>query len=180
MKLAKKRREPSPANIEESYTKQRRSSTNKSSSDVCATQTSAKNKEISRLKIANEALMQEVQSLISPSVDPPTFDNEILRLKDVLSFTSDSWFGQIAHNLRYDMICGYRNVLSVYSRAWPSIDQVNEIRFSRRKYASPPSMTHDVHAMIVVRLIRDWMSKVHRVLVNVESKYYSVTTTVST
>ncbi|CAF1065326.1 unnamed protein product [Adineta ricciae] len=106
--------------------------------------------------------------------------NAILDLKDVLSFTSDSWFGDIAHNLRYEMICSYRNVLSVYSRAWPSIDQVNEIRFSRRNYPSSPSMVHDVRAMIVVRLIRDWMSKVHRVLINMENKYYSVTTKVST
>ncbi|CAF1250556.1 unnamed protein product [Adineta ricciae] len=81
VKLTKKRRELSPANIEERYAKQRRSSTSKSSSDVCATQTSAKNKEINRLKIANEVLMQEVQSLISPSVDSPTVDNEILHLK---------------------------------------------------------------------------------------------------
>ncbi|CAF0939203.1 unnamed protein product [Adineta ricciae] len=41
--------------------------------------------------------------------------NAILDLKDVLSLASDSWFGQIADNLRYEMICRYRNILSVYS-----------------------------------------------------------------
>ncbi|UJR21987.1 hypothetical protein I4U23_025055 [Adineta vaga] len=98
----------------------------------------------------------------------------ILILRDIASFTSDLWFEQIENNLRYEMICRYRNVLSVYSRVWPSINEVNEIQFSRRKYASSPSMVHDVHAMVVIRLLREWMRKIYAVLMNVEAKYYPI------
>ncbi|CAF0939256.1 unnamed protein product [Adineta ricciae] len=100
--------------------------------------------------------------------------DRMLSMRDISSFTSDLWFGQIADNLRYEMICGYRNVLSVYSHAWPSIDQVNEVQFSRKKYTSPPSMTHDVHAVIIIRLLREWMRKIHETMINMESKYYSM------
>ncbi|UJR21985.1 hypothetical protein I4U23_025053 [Adineta vaga] len=106
--------------------------------------------------------------------------NTILAMKEITSFTSDLWFEQIRNNLRDEMICRYRNVLSVYSDVWPSINEVNEIQFSRRKYASSPSMVHDVHAMIVIRLLRYWTNKINGVLTNMESKYYSRTTKTKT
>ena len=102
--------------------------------------------------------------------------DSILRMQDALSTTVDSWLEQIQQNLRYEMICRCRSVLSVYGVSWARVSEVKQVEFSRRRYGGSPSMVHDVQSMVVVRLLREWMSKVQWVLTNVEEKYYSMTT----
>ncbi len=97
---------------------------------------------------------------------------DVLNMNDVNAFTTDSWFRQIKLNLKKDMICHYRSILDVYSYDWPSINQTNRIEFSQRKYRNAPSLIHDVHSIIITRLLREWMQRIHSVIINLEAKFF--------
>jgi hypothetical protein len=93
----------------------------------------------------------------------------VLDLHDLFGFTVDNWFQEIRIDVQ-SVICSSRNILNVYSYNWPSIDQVGQLRFSRSKYRSPPTLTHTVRSMIIAERLSDWMSRLSSVIVNVEAK----------
>jgi hypothetical protein len=97
---------------------------------------------------------------------------DLLNMKDSNSFLTDSWFKQIQFNLRNEIICRYRSVLNVYSHEWPSIHQINRIQFLQRKYRNALSLVHDVHAIIIIRLLRQWMQRLNSVIISLEAKYF--------
>jgi hypothetical protein len=97
---------------------------------------------------------------------------DLLNMNDVISFATDSWFKQIQSKLRNEIICRYRSVLNVYSHEWPSIDQINRIQFSQRKYRNALSLVHDVHAIIITRLLREWMQRLNSVIISLEAKFF--------
>ncbi len=97
---------------------------------------------------------------------------DLLNMKDFNSFSNGSWFKQIQFNLRNEIICRYRSVLNVYSHEWPSIHQINRIQFSQRKYRHAPSLVYDVHAIIIARLLREWMQRLNSVIINLEAKFF--------
>jgi len=97
--------------------------------------------------------------------------DDILNMNDPFALTTDSWFRQIEYNLRNQIICQYRSILYVYSYDWPSINQINRIQFSRRKYRDAPSLGHEVHSIIITRLLREWMQRIHSVMINLEKKF---------
>jgi hypothetical protein len=90
----------------------------------------------------------------------------------VTSSTVDAFLQQIQMNLRNDMICRYRLILNVYSYAWSWINEVGQIKFSARKYHDAISLTSDVRVIIIVRLLREWMRRIHTVMINLESKLF--------
>jgi len=98
--------------------------------------------------------------------------DDLLNMNDVNTLTTDSWFRQIEFNLKKEMICQYRSILHVYAYEWPSINQIKRIEFSRRKYRSAQSLVHDVHSVIITRLLREWMQRIHSVIINIEAKFF--------
>jgi hypothetical protein len=97
--------------------------------------------------------------------------NDILNMNDVFAFTTDSLFRQIQYSMRNEIICRYRSVLNVYSIEWASIDYIGRIDFSQKKYRSAPSLVHDVHSIIIARLLREWMQRLNSVIVNLGAKF---------
>lgn len=92
-------------------------------------------------------------------------------MNDAFSLAIDSWFKQIQVDLKNDMICCYRGILDVYSHGFPTMTQVKQIPFSERKYASKPSLVHDVRSIVVVRLLREWMQKINSAIVAIDKKF---------
>lgn len=100
----------------------------------------------------------------------------ILSLQDPFSTTIDGWLVQMADNMRDKMICRCRSVLHAYGTTWPRLDEVKGAPFSHREYQSAPSTRHDVQSMVIVRVVRERMTKMHEVLTNIGRKYYSIVT----
>ncbi len=94
-------------------------------------------------------------------------------MNDVFPFIIDSWFKQIQYNMRNEIICRYRSVLDVFSYQWPSINQINRMQFSKRKYRNSPSLVRDVHSIVIARLLREWMHRINTVIINLEAKYFN-------
>ncbi|CAF1300233.1 unnamed protein product [Adineta steineri] len=97
---------------------------------------------------------------------------DILSMNDIFAFTVDLLLRQIQDSLRYEIICRYRSILNVYSYKWPLINEVQQIKFSETKYRSSPSLTHNVRSIVIVRLLREWMNRLHLVMTNFEYKYH--------
>jgi hypothetical protein len=97
--------------------------------------------------------------------------DDLLNLNDVFAFTTDSWFKQIESNLKNEIICRYRSVLNVYSHEWPSINEINRIEFSKRKYRDAPSLVHNVRSIIISRLLREWMQRLQSVIIILDKKF---------
>ena len=96
--------------------------------------------------------------------------NDILNLQNPYAADTDRWFRQIRVSIRHDLICRYRSILRVYAYSWPRIDDTARIEFSQRKYLDTSSLMHDVRSILTVRLVREWMRRIHAVMINLESK----------
>jgi hypothetical protein len=97
---------------------------------------------------------------------------DLLSKKHPFTTTTDSWFKQIHDNLKNEMICRFRSILNVYGHEWPSISQVKRIEFSRRKYRDASALAHETQSIVIIRLLREWMQRIHSVIINLESKFY--------
>ncbi|CAF1428883.1 unnamed protein product [Adineta steineri] len=96
---------------------------------------------------------------------------DILKIQDPFGLSSNTWFHQIKFDLQHKVICPYRNVLNVYSSQWPIITEISRIKFYPKRYQNSPSLLHDVRSIIVAQLLREWMTKMHSVIVNIEQKF---------
>jgi hypothetical protein len=97
---------------------------------------------------------------------------DMIKTNDVYGFTTDSELTEIRDYLSNDIICQYRSILDVYSYEWPSINQIEQIEFSRRKHRNGLSLVYDAHSVIITRLLQQWMQRIHSVIVNVEAKFF--------
>jgi hypothetical protein len=70
------------------------------------------------------------------------------------------------------MICNYRSILSVYDEKWLSIHQINGIHLERAGNRELTSFVYNTHAIIIVRLLRQWMESINNVVSNVETKVF--------
>ncbi|CAF1003831.1 unnamed protein product [Adineta steineri] len=96
---------------------------------------------------------------------------DILKIQDAFGLSSNTWFRQVKLDLQNKVICPYRNVLNVYSSQWPIITEINRIKFSPQQYRNTPSILHDVRSIIIVRLLRQWITVMHPVIINIERKF---------
>ncbi|CAF1223897.1 unnamed protein product [Rotaria magnacalcarata] len=96
--------------------------------------------------------------------------NRILHMNNVFSSETNKLLNQIHNDLQYHMICQYRNVLNVYSYEWKSIHLIKRIPFSTINHTISLSLIHDVHSIIFVRLLNEWMPKIQSVMINVEGR----------
>jgi hypothetical protein len=97
---------------------------------------------------------------------------DLLNMNVPYESPTDFLFKEIESNLRNEIICRYRNILNVYSYEWPLINQINRIQFSKRKYRDAPSFVDEVHSIIITRLLREWMQRIHSVIINLETKFH--------
>ena len=97
--------------------------------------------------------------------------NVVMKMPNYIVGSTDVWLKQIQSNLRNDIICQYRSILNVYSYDWPSIGEVGHIRFSQGKYHDAPSLEHEIRAIVIARLLREWMRRINLVITGVHSKF---------
>lgn len=97
---------------------------------------------------------------------------DLLYMKHPFTSITDSWFNQIHVNLGKEMICRFRSILNVYSHQWPSIHQIKQIEFSRRKYRDVSALAHETHSIVIIQLLHEWMQRIHSVIINLDKKFY--------
>ena len=95
---------------------------------------------------------------------------DIINLKNIFAVTVDDWFGQIQKELRWEVICEYRRILDVYSIQWPLINEIPRIQFSPKIFRTSPSLIHNVHSVVIARLLREWMHRINEVMINMKMK----------
>jgi len=96
---------------------------------------------------------------------------DLIKVGNIFAFTTDTWFQEIAYNLRNGIICPYRSILNVYSYEWPLINEIDRIQFPRYKHRNSPSLVHEIHSIIIVRLLRQWTQRIQFVITNLDAKY---------
>ncbi|CAF3144726.1 unnamed protein product [Rotaria sp. Silwood2] len=92
-------------------------------------------------------------------------------MHDLSSWTTDVLLKHIQKNLKYEIICQYRNILNVYSHEWKSINEINRIKFLLIHHETTRSIIHDVHTIVTVQLLSEWMQKIHLVINNLKTKF---------
>jgi hypothetical protein len=97
--------------------------------------------------------------------------DDLLKLEGVFVQKPDGRLKEIQDSIKYEMICRYRSVLNVYSQQWKSVNDIDRIQFSRMHRLSP-SLTHDVHSIVMIRYLRKWMEQIDDVIVNLEMKLF--------
>jgi hypothetical protein len=96
--------------------------------------------------------------------------NDLLDLQDVFSYEKDQWFKKIRNNIKDDIICRYRSVLDVFSKNWTPMNQIGRMYFIKKHLS--PSLTHDVHSLVIARYLREWMQQIDKVIKDLEKKYF--------
>ncbi|CAF0889625.1 unnamed protein product [Adineta steineri] len=96
---------------------------------------------------------------------------DLLNLEGVYAEESDERFRKIHDNIKYEMICRYRNILNVYSGKWKSVNEVNDrIQFTRG-YRLSPSEIHNIRSIIIARNVRKWTEIIQNVTDNLGYKF---------
>jgi hypothetical protein len=91
-------------------------------------------------------------------------------LEGLFGEVTDDRFEKVQSQLRYGMVCQYRNVLHVYSQSWVSTSELaGRMKFSGKWHLSQ-SQVHDVRSVVIARHVRRWMEGIIEVLENVEAK----------
>ena len=97
--------------------------------------------------------------------------DDLLDLKNIFSQQTDEWFRKIRESIEDDIICRYRSVLDVYSQKWIPMSQTGRMNFSRKSNLSP-SATHDVHALVIAKYLKEWSEQIDEVIENLPRKYF--------
>ncbi|CAF0755630.1 unnamed protein product [Adineta ricciae] len=96
--------------------------------------------------------------------------DEVRSPKVVYEKTSDRVLGEIQKELKYKMVCRYRNILNVYvERLEPVFETKDRIEFSRISRVSRSGL-HDVRSLVMVRYIQKWMKLLDDVVQQLERK----------
>ncbi len=98
--------------------------------------------------------------------------NNLRRTKSIFGNEIDGEFNTIQTILQEKMICNYRRILSAYGEKWLSIHQINGIHFERTGKRELTSFVYNTNAIILVRLLRQWMESINNIASNIESKVF--------
>ncbi len=79
-------------------------------------------------------------------------------------------FNKIKDALQYNMLCGYRNILNIYSENWQPVDAITGIRFEESRKRDMTSLDYESYAIIILQLSRQWMKKVENFNDKLENK----------
>lgn len=93
-------------------------------------------------------------------------------IQSVFGTEIDDLFDTIQITLQEKMICNYRSVLQVYSECWLSIDDINSIHLGRIRKREITSSIYHTHAIITVRLLRQWMVSIENIIDNLDNKLF--------
>lgn len=96
--------------------------------------------------------------------------DDILELKVEYAELIDHSLQRIQINLRYEIICRYRSALHVYSPKWKPAHDISRMKFSKH-HRLPPSMLHQVHTVVVLRYLQNWMEMINNITANLGIKY---------
>lgn len=77
----------------------------------------------------------------------------------------------VQNDIRFEMICQYRNIFNVYSQTWTPIYKIHHIVFSTHLHIASPSIRHCVHTSVVIRLLREWIQRIHSVIDQLDKKF---------
>jgi len=95
--------------------------------------------------------------------------NDLFNLNVGYAHTIDESFKNLQDHLQKEIICRYRSVLNVYSQKSKSKHEIGRIQFSELPLC--PSCIHNIHSVVILRYLREWMKKIDVVIDNLESKY---------
>ncbi|UJR12627.1 hypothetical protein I4U23_016802 [Adineta vaga] len=96
--------------------------------------------------------------------------NSVLEYNDIFKIKVDKNFSYIRVNLE-EIICNMRHILDTYSCKWSSVDQAGHTNFTNLgKDFRSPTFVHNVHSVILVKLLRGWMTTLDSVFYGLESK----------
>lgn len=59
------------------------------------------------------------------------------------------------------MMCRCRRILNVYDHEWPRLEQLDRVHFSDQNHPHIRSIKNDVRSLIIVRLLREWLNRIH-------------------
>ena len=97
--------------------------------------------------------------------------NDLFKENNDIIYKNLLLFQEIQLYLRSDMICEYRRILNVYSYRWRSINQNKSIKFSHETDHPTPSVRADVHSIIILGLLREWMNRIESVIIVMDKKF---------
>ncbi|CAF1059271.1 unnamed protein product [Didymodactylos carnosus] len=85
----------------------------------------------------------------------------------------DKCFRDIHNDLRRDVICQIRNILSSYSTQWSSNNpNEKQIHFPQYQLSrASPSIQYRAKSVVLVRLLKETISKLERVIRSIENKF---------
>ena len=70
-------------------------------------------------------------------------------------------------------LCSFRNIYHVYSQTWLTIDQIDEMTFSKtRKRANLSQFYYHSYTIIITQLLQEWFIKISGVVANIEEKFF--------
>lgn len=94
-----------------------------------------------------------------------TFINELFELEKEFEYEENPRLKKIQYHLINDMICPYRDVLTVYALRWETNDQMDPIQLQRHPELAQ-STVKNMYLLVFAKLIREWMSRIDFVIVN--------------
>ncbi|CAF3984950.1 unnamed protein product [Rotaria magnacalcarata] len=93
---------------------------------------------------------------------------DLLALEVPYAATVDKLFRRINYDLREEMICRYRRALYVFSQKWKSANEIERLNFTA--HARARSMTHQVRSVVILRYLKEWVTLISYVIVNLSNK----------
>lgn len=100
---------------------------------------------------------------------------QILQMDNRHPTEIDASLRQIQHHLRYDIICQYRTVFHVYSLEWFSIHDIQQLTLPLHLHSRSPSFRDDVYTLVFERLLNQWMSDIHLMMVKIQDNNFFIT-----
>ena len=98
----------------------------------------------------------------------------LLKDEDIFAHKTDEWFKKIQNTIRSDIICRYQSALHIFSHQWQPNNNIGEIYFSKQHRLSP-SVTHDVHSVVIAKYLKQWMERINNVIDNIPAKIQAYT-----
>ena len=90
--------------------------------------------------------------------------------KDVHAKATDGVLNEIQMQLKYKIVCRYRNILNVYvAQLEPMFETSDRIDFSSMSRFSR-SVVHDIRSLVMIEYIRHWMELLNSVVEKLGNK----------
>ena len=95
----------------------------------------------------------------------------LLSSEDATAQRTTVLFKGIIEKIQDELICKYRGILDAFSRDWQSENEVQTIKFFKKRGLAP-SLTHDIRSLVIARHLSEWMELIKNVTHGLESKYF--------